>query len=167
MPAALVIASDVLPVTATLYQAAKIAAAAAPFVEPGGTLAIVAECSEGVGPLETVNEAILRIGVLPRLPPNARLVLISALAPDVVRRTLVEYAPSLESVVATTAGRILVLPRASQLLCEGPVRHDRFRARGLWFIRNRSGNCSSSLVISGPLREMESQHQPVGRLHPS
>ncbi|MEO7729450.1 MAG: lactate racemase domain-containing protein, partial [Kofleriaceae bacterium] len=78
-PAALVIASDALPVTASLYQAAKIAAAVAPLVEPNGTLVLAAECPDGIGPLETVNEAIFRIGVLPRLPPQARLVLVSDL----------------------------------------------------------------------------------------
>ena len=116
-PAKLVIASDSLPVTATLYQASKIAAAAAPFVEPGGTLAIAAECPEGVGPLDVVNEAILRIGILPRLPAGARLVLISGLAPEIVSQTLVEYAPSIESLFEST-NRNLVLPQASQLLCE-------------------------------------------------
>ena len=43
-PAPLVIASDALPVTASLYQAAKIAAAAAPLVDRAGTLVVVAEC---------------------------------------------------------------------------------------------------------------------------
>ena len=69
-PAPLVIASDALPVTASLYQAAKIAAAAAPLVEPGGTLVVAAECTDGIGPLDVVNEAIFRIGVLPRLAPR-------------------------------------------------------------------------------------------------
>src|SRR5690606_28848433 len=78
-PAPLVIASDRLPVTASLYQSAKIAAATATLVEPGGTLVVVAECTEGTGPLDVVNEAIFRIGVLPRLPEGARLVLVSSL----------------------------------------------------------------------------------------
>lgn len=115
--APLVIASDVLPVTASLYQAAKIAAAVAPLIEVGGTLAIVAECIDGVGPLETVNEAIFRIGVLPRLPAGARIKLISGLDEKVVRQTLVEYSPSLDPLVAA-ASQITIVPRASQLLCE-------------------------------------------------
>ena len=116
-PAPLVIASDVLPVTASLYQAAKIAAAVAPLIEVNGTLAIAAECRDGVGPLETVNEAIFRIGVLPRLPSGARIVLVSSLDEKVVRQTLVEYSSSLDPLIAS-ASRITVVPRASQLLCE-------------------------------------------------
>ncbi|HUS29737.1 MAG TPA: lactate racemase domain-containing protein [Kofleriaceae bacterium] len=120
--APLVIASDDLPVTASLYQAAKIAAAVAPLVEENGTLALVADCHEGVGPLETVNEAIFRIGILPRLPQGVRLVLISSLAPDVVAQTLCNYAPSIDALIAELAlpssAPITVVPRASQLLCE-------------------------------------------------
>ena len=115
--APIVVASDVLPVTASLYQAAKIAAAVAPLVEDGGTLVIAAECPEGVEPLETVNEAILRIGILPRLPPRSRLVLISGLERAVVEKTLCEYAPDLATVIGQT-NRVLVAPKASQLLCE-------------------------------------------------
>jgi nickel-dependent lactate racemase len=116
--ASLVIASDQLPVTASLYQAAKIAAAAAPLVAEGGTLAVVAECADGIGPLDTVNEAIFRIGVLPRLPAGARLVLVSSLAREDVERTLLEFAPHVEPLVAEAAGPVVILPQASQLLCE-------------------------------------------------
>ena len=116
----LVIASDALPVTTSLYQAAKIAAAVAPLLEPGGTLALVAECPEGIGPLDVVNEAIFRIGILPRLPPGARLVLVSALDRDRVERTLLEYAPSLDSLLAglPSSAPIAVVPHASKLICE-------------------------------------------------
>lgn len=116
--APLVIASDALPVTASLYQAAKIAAAAAPLVAEGGTLAIVAECAAGVGPLDVVNEAIFRIGVLPRLPRGATLALVSALPPAEVARTLLTYAPSLEPLIRAAGDPLVVLPRASQLLVE-------------------------------------------------
>lgn len=109
-----VIASDALPVTATVYQAAKIAAAAAPLVAPGGQLVVVAECAEGVGPLAVVNEAILRIGVLPRLPPGASLHLVSALPEPTVARTLFRPLATLTGVRSP----VLVLPRASLLLCE-------------------------------------------------
>jgi nickel-dependent lactate racemase len=115
---ALVLASDRAPVTNSLYQAAKIAAAMAPLVAEGGTLAVVADCRDGIGPIETVNEAIFRIGVLPRLPPGARLVLVSGLPREEVARTLLEYAPSVEALLADAAGKILVVPQASQLICE-------------------------------------------------
>lgn len=116
--AALVIASDALPVTASLYQAAKIAAAVAPLLLPGGTIVLVAECADGIEPLRIVNEAIFRIGVLPRLPPGASIRLVSCLDPATVERTLVGHAPSIESVLAHHAGPVLVVPHASQLLCE-------------------------------------------------
>lgn len=117
-PAPLVVASDALPVSASLYQAAKIAAATAPLVEPGGTLAVVAECREGVEPLEVVNEAIVRIGVLPRLPPGARLVLVSDLGEAMTKRTLLDYAASVDALLDQTSGPVTVVPRASQLICE-------------------------------------------------
>jgi lactate racemase len=116
--AALVIASDALPVTASLYQAAKIAAAVAPLVLPGGTIALVAECADGIEPLPVVNEAIFRIGILPRLPPGASIRLVSSLDPATVARTLVGHAPSVEALLADHTGPVLVVPRASQLLCE-------------------------------------------------
>lgn len=114
----LVIASDALPVTASLYQAAKIAAAAAPLVAAGGTLVLVAECPDGIGPLDVVNEAIFRIGVLPRLAPGATLHLVSSLSPDEVSRTLLSHAPSVEDVLQRVSGPLLLLPRASRLLVE-------------------------------------------------
>src|SRR5690606_33165342 len=86
--APVVIASDVLPVTASLYQAAKIAAAVAPLVADDGVLVLVAECPDGTGPLPIVNEAIFRIGVLPRLPSGATIRLVSALSPSRVACTL-------------------------------------------------------------------------------
>ncbi|MBA3451562.1 MAG: DUF2088 domain-containing protein [Deltaproteobacteria bacterium] len=117
--APIVIASDALPVTATLYQAAKIAAACADLVEPDGTLVLAAECPEGTGPRLIVNEAIFRIGVLPRLAPGVSIRLVSSLSPSIVACTLVDYAPSIEAVLAERAGRVVVIPRASQLILEG------------------------------------------------
>lgn len=115
--ASLVIASDVLPVSASLYQAAKIAAACASLVAPGGDLVIVAECFEGVEPLATVNEAIFRIGVLPRLPPDATIHLVSSLPSAIVERTLVRPLSDLNALVERAAS-VIVVPHASQLLFE-------------------------------------------------
>jgi len=72
---------------------------------------------DGVGPLDTVNEAILRIGILPRLPAGARLILVSGLAKAVVDQTLVEYGVDVARAIGQTS-RIVVVPKASQLLCE-------------------------------------------------
>jgi len=116
--APVVIASDALPVTASLYQAAKIFAAVAPLVEPHGTVVVAAECPDGVGPLETVNEAILRIGILPRMPEGVRLRLVSGMSREIVEQTLVGYAADLGVAIGQT-NRLLVVPKASQLLCHG------------------------------------------------
>ena len=113
-----VIASDTLPITASLYQSAKIGAATAPLLAPNGTLVVVAECADGVEPIDTVNEAIFRIGVLPRLPSGARLVLVSGQPESTVRRTLLDYAPDVESILRSTSGPVTIVPRASQLICE-------------------------------------------------
>lgn len=116
--APIVIASDALPVTASLYQAAKIAAAVAPLVEAGGALILVAACPDGIGPLEVVNEAIFRTGVLPRLAPGVSLHLVSELPPADVARTLLAHADSVAAIVEQRSGPIVVVPRASQLLFE-------------------------------------------------
>lgn len=116
--APIVIASDALPVTATLYQAAKIAAATAALVEPGGILVLVAECADGIGPKVVVNESIFRIGVLPRLATGASLKLVSALSPSEVACTLLEYAASVDAAIRGISGPVVVVPRASQLLIE-------------------------------------------------
>lgn len=113
-PADLVIASDALPVTASLYQAAKIAAAMAPLVKPHGTLLVVAECPDGIGDLEVVNEKIFRIGVLPRLAAGVRLRLLSALPNP--SASLLDPVRSASEVINQQPGSIIVAPRASQLL---------------------------------------------------
>ncbi len=116
-PASLVIASDGLPMTASLYQAAKLAAAAAPLVAAGGMLVLVAECFEGIEPLDIVNEAIFRIGVMPRLAPGVTLGLICALPRDQVSRTLLQPIDSLDALLASHP-MPLVIPNASELICE-------------------------------------------------
>jgi nickel-dependent lactate racemase len=115
-PADLVIASDDLPVTATLYQSAKIAAAMAPLVKPDGLLLLVAECPDGIGGLEVVNEKIFRIGILPRLAAGVRLGLVSGLEADIARTTLLEPFDSIAVALNQVPGSVIVAPRASQLL---------------------------------------------------
>jgi lactate racemase len=115
-PADLVIASDDLPVTATLYQSAKIAAAMAPLVKPDGLLLLVAECPDGIGGLEVVNEKIFRIGILPRLAAGVRLGLVSGLEADIARTTLLEPFESIAVALNQVLGSVIVAPRASQLL---------------------------------------------------
>ncbi len=116
--ASLVVASDRLPVTASLYQAAKIAAAASPLVRAGGTLAIVAECRDGTGPLAVVNDAIFRTGVLPRLASDVRLELVSSLDEATVAQTLLTRAASIDDLVSAHDEPVVVIPEASQLIAE-------------------------------------------------
>jgi lactate racemase len=122
--ASLVIASDALPVSASLYQAAKIAAAAAPLVVPGGMLAVVAECGDGIEPLDVVNNAIFQTGVLPRLAPGVRLLLVSSLSAEQTALTRLAYAASVESILDQhradhgADASFLVVPRASQVIAE-------------------------------------------------
>jgi nickel-dependent lactate racemase len=116
--AATVIASDVLPVTASLYQASKIVAAVAPLVAPGGSIVLVAECAEGIGGVEVVNRAIYEIGLAPRLPAGTVIHLVSTLEPAVVAPTYARWAARAEDVLRQSAGPVVVLPRASQLLIE-------------------------------------------------
>jgi nickel-dependent lactate racemase len=111
--AAAVVASDALPVTATLYQASKIAAAVAPLIEPGGTLVMVAECGGGIGPVDVVNRAIFEIGIKPRLAPGVRVVLVSDLSREIVRSSYAVPAARVEDVVT---GPFVAVPRASQLI---------------------------------------------------
>ena len=115
---ACVVVSGRGPVTSSLYQASKLVAAAAPLVAPGGSVVLVAECGQGVGPLDVVNRGIYEIGIRPRLPADHRVVLVSALAPEVVATTYCQHAVSLESALEDLEAPPLVLPRAGSLLCE-------------------------------------------------
>lgn len=114
-----VVVSGRHPVTASLYQASKLVAAAAPLVLPGGAVILAAECGDGTGPLATVNEAIYAIGIRPRLPPDHRIVLVSSLSPATVAETYCEWAPSVEAALAATGDDPpTVLPRAGSILVE-------------------------------------------------
>jgi nickel-dependent lactate racemase len=93
--AGVVVVADRPPVTSSLYQASKLLPPAGAVLEPGGTVIMVAECDRGTGPLERVNDGIYRLGIARQLPPGHRIVLVSALDADNVRRTYAEPGPSL------------------------------------------------------------------------
>lgn len=119
--AGLVIVSDRLPVTGSLYQASKLVAATAALLREGGTVVIAAECPEGIGPVETVNRAIYEIGLAPRLPAKHRIVLVSRLAKEQVAPSYCEWAPSIEAVIAGLGEEPIqatILPQASSLLID-------------------------------------------------
>jgi nickel-dependent lactate racemase len=118
-PSRCVIVSGRGPVTSSLYQASKLAAAAAPALATGGTIIVAAECSKGTGPLDIVNRGIYEIGIKPRLPPDHRVVLVSALPRHEVEQTYCHWAPTVESALAAIEDDEppTVMPRAASLLC--------------------------------------------------
>jgi nickel-dependent lactate racemase len=114
-----VIVSGRGPVTSSVYQASKLAAAAAPALAPGGAIIIAAECSNGTGPLDIVNRGIYDIGIKPRLPPDHRIILVSSLPRHEVEQTYCQWAPSVEAALEAvdTDEPPTVMPRAASLLC--------------------------------------------------
>jgi len=112
-----IVVSDKSPLVDSLYQASKLVAAVAPRLRPGGHVVVVAECREGTGPVDVVNQGIYDIGLRPRLPPEHTIHLVSSLAPSVVARTYCDYAPSVAAVLERLAGaRIVVLPRGGDAI---------------------------------------------------
>jgi lactate racemase len=105
-------------VTASLYQASKLVAAAAPLLVPGGRIVVAAECWQGTGPLDIVNQGIYEIGIKPRLPAAHRVILVSSLPRDEVEQTYCEWAPSVEAALVDDDDPPTVLPRAGRLLCQ-------------------------------------------------
>jgi nickel-dependent lactate racemase len=111
-----IVVSDALPVTGSLYQASKLVAAVAPLLEDDGTIIVVAECPEGIGPIDTVNQAIYEIGLRPRLPARHRIVLVSSLDAATVAPSYAQWAARAEDVLAGAPGPIVVAPRAGHLI---------------------------------------------------
>jgi nickel-dependent lactate racemase len=111
-----VVVSDRMPVTGSLYQASKLLAPAAACLRPGGVVVLAAECPEGTGPLETVNKGIFQLGLRPLFASEPLIYLVSSLPEGVVETTYCRYAPSVESVLARHGGEVLVLPSAGSLL---------------------------------------------------
>ena len=117
----LVVVSDALPLTGSLYQASKLVASAAELLLDGGTMVVVAECPDGIGPVDTVNQGIYELGLVPRLPREHRIVLVSALDRKAVAQSYCEWAGSVQAVVeemGAAASRVTVLPKAGSLIVE-------------------------------------------------
>jgi nickel-dependent lactate racemase len=122
-PADIVVASDGLPATVHLYQAAKLLAPAGWLLRPGGVAILAAECPRGTGPLDVVNEGIFRIGIRHYFPDaEPTIYLVSSLPVSVVEQTFCRHAGSLEEALAQArsrvgdGARVLVLPRAGDLI---------------------------------------------------
>jgi nickel-dependent lactate racemase len=112
-----IIVSDQPPVTDSLYQASKLVAAVADLLLPGGTILIVAPCPAGIGPLDTVNQAIYDIGLRPRLPGDHQIQLLSDLPPSVVAASYARSVPDLDAAIAA-ADQLLVVGSASKLILD-------------------------------------------------
>jgi lactate racemase len=118
-----VVVADRPPVTRSLYQASKLLPPAGALLEPGGTIILIAECDQGTGPLERVNEGIYRLGVARQLSPGHRIVLVSTLDPEIARRTYAEPAPSLAEALAAALSahamtRAVLLWRAGECIAQ-------------------------------------------------
>ncbi|WP_248352477.1 lactate racemase domain-containing protein [Anaeromyxobacter oryzae] len=122
-PADVVVVSAPLPVSGSLYQASKLVPPAGILLKDGGVVIVCAECPEGTGPLQTVNEGIFQLGVRRFLPERYTLFLVSGMPEATVRQTYATYAPSLEAALASAreivgkpAPDVLVLPDAGDLV---------------------------------------------------
>jgi nickel-dependent lactate racemase len=125
-PAACVVVSAPLPVSSSLYQASKLVPPAGLLLREGGTVIVAAECPEGTGPLEVVNEKIFDLGVRRFLPAGWRLFLVSAMDEPTVARTYATFAPSVEWALEQARARAgaldaLVIPDAGDVVPR-PVR---------------------------------------------
>ena len=112
-----VLVSDRYPVTTNLYQACKLLPPAGALLNEGGTIILAAQCGEGLGPVEIINESIYRLGVIHSLPRAHRVILVSEQGPNLVRQTFAEYAPDVASALSMAAANsIAVLPFAGDLV---------------------------------------------------
>jgi nickel-dependent lactate racemase len=124
-PADVVVVSAPLPVSGSLYQASKLVPPAGLLLREGGVVIVAAECPDGTGPLQTVNEGIFALGVRRFLPERYTLLLVSSMDQATVEKTYARPAPSLEAALQEarrlTGGspRIIVMPDAGDLV---PIR---------------------------------------------
>jgi nickel-dependent lactate racemase len=124
--ARLVVTSDRPPVTSSLYQAAKLLPPAGAILEEGGTAVLLADCSEGTGPLDVVNRGIYQLGVRLAMPKQHVVRLVSRLSADTVRRSFALPAESVSAALAASGvdsggslAGVVVLWRAGEMI---PVR---------------------------------------------
>jgi len=121
-PADVVIVSAPLPVSASLYQASKLVPPAGLLLRDGGVVILAAECGQGIGPVQVVNEGIFKLGVRRFLPERYTLLLVSSMDEATVAQSYARYAPSLEAALEEAsrltgpAARVLVLPDAGDLV---------------------------------------------------
>jgi lactate racemase len=121
--AEVVIVSAPLPVSGSLYQASKLIPPAGLLLREGGAVIVAAECPEGTGPLQVVNEGIFELGVRRYLPAGATVLLVSGMNEATVRETYATFAPDLATALARAREHVgkaepsvLVLPDAGDLV---------------------------------------------------
>ncbi len=122
-PADVVVVSAPLPVSSSLYQASKLLPPAGLLLREGGTVVVAAECPEGTGPLDVVNEKIFALGVRRYLPTRHAPFLVSGMDEAVVSHTYATFAPSVGWALARARERVgkavldvVVLPDAGDLV---------------------------------------------------
>jgi nickel-dependent lactate racemase len=121
-PADVVVVSAPLPVSGSLYQASKLVPPAGLLLKEGGVVIVAAECPDGIGPVQVVNEGIFKLGVRRFLPERYTLLLVSSMDPATVAQSYATHAPSLEAALAEArrltgpGARVLVLPDAGDLV---------------------------------------------------
>jgi nickel-dependent lactate racemase len=121
--ARVVVTTDRPPVTSSLYQAAKCLPPAGAVLEPRGTAVLVADCSEGTGPLDIVNRGIYELGVRLAMPEGHTVRLVSGLTAEIADQTFARRADSIERALEDAGiapGRslddVVVLWRAGEMI---------------------------------------------------
>ena len=142
-PADVVIVSAPLPVSGSLYQASKLIPPAGLLLREGGVVVVAAECPEGTGPLQVVNEGIFELGVRRYLPAGATVLLVSGMDEATVRQTYATYAPDLATALA----------RAREHRREGGPERPRAAGRG--------GSRAAGGGLSGGVRLLATLLAPV------
>jgi hypothetical protein len=119
----LVVTSDRPPVTSSLYQAAKLLPPAGAILEEGGTAVLLADCSEGTGPLDVVNRGIYELGVRLAMPKDHRVRLVSRLPAETAGRTFALPAESVSAALVASGvdpegslEGVVVLWRAGEMI---------------------------------------------------
>ncbi len=112
-----VVVSDRCPVTMNLYQACKLLPPAGAILADGGTIIVAAECGDGLGPVEIINQKIYELGVIHSLPDRHRVILVSSCSAGEVEQTFAEYAPSVEAALnSVKADRVTILPYGGEVI---------------------------------------------------
>lgn len=112
-----VVISDRLPVSMNLYQACKLLPPAGAILEDGGTVILAAECTDGIGPVKTINEAIYGLGSVHSLPARHRVILVSRHSEADVAPTFAEFSPDFDAALSRCQlDRLAVIPFGGDLV---------------------------------------------------